>query len=86
MAELKTKPNEGDVDAFLASVTDGGKRADSRALRALMAEVTGDPGAMRGSSIVGFDSHSYRYERQDDVDTSVLRKLVEASVTDVTAG
>lgn len=45
MAELKTKPND----------------ADSHALRELMAGVTGDPGAMWGSSIVGFGSYSYRY-------------------------
>lgn len=61
MAELKTKPNDADVDAFLASVPDQGKRVDSHALRELMAGVTGDPGAMWGSSIVGFGSYSYRY-------------------------
>lgn len=61
MAELKTRRTDGDVDAFLASVTDERRREDSLALRQLIAVITGDPGAMWGSSIVGFGTYRYRY-------------------------
>lgn len=61
MAELKTQRTDDDVDAFLSSVPDQRRREDSIAVRQLMAEITGDPGAMWGSSIVGFGSYRYRY-------------------------
>ncbi|HSJ35120.1 MAG TPA: DUF1801 domain-containing protein [Acidimicrobiia bacterium] len=61
MAELKTKKHDGDVDAFLAGIEDEAKREDARELRQMMAEVTGDDGAMWGDSIVGFGSYHYRY-------------------------
>lgn len=61
MAELKTKKHDGDVDAFLAGIEDDAKREDARELRQIMADVTGDEGAMWGDSIVGFGSYHYRY-------------------------
>ena len=61
MAELKTKKHDGDVDAFLAGIEDDAKRDDARELRQIMADVTGDEGAMWGDSIVGFGSYHYRY-------------------------
>lgn len=61
MAELKTKPNSGDVEAFLNAVEDKQKRADSFAVLDLMQEVTGAPAKMWGDSIVGFGEYSYRY-------------------------
>lgn len=61
MAELKTKRNDGDVEAFLASIEDDAKRADSQALLELMSKITGEPGVMWGSSIVGFGSYHYTY-------------------------
>lgn len=61
MAELKTQQNEGDVDAFLASVDNATRREDAIAVRKMMAEVTGEPGSMWGDAIVGFGHYSYRY-------------------------
>ena len=61
MAELKTQRNDGDVDAFIDSIDDERKREDARAIRSMMADVTGDEGAMWGSAIVGFGSYDYRY-------------------------
>ena len=58
---LKTTPSDADVDAFIASVEDPQKRDDSRALCRMMAEETGEPPKMWGSSIVGFGSYHYRY-------------------------
>ena len=61
MAELKTKANDGDVEAFLASVEDDGRRQDARDVLALMADVTGEEPRMWGDSIVGFGTYTYRY-------------------------
>lgn len=60
MAELKTKPNDGDVDAFIDSVPEPA-RSDCRELVTLMQAATGAPPVMWGSSIVGFGDVHYRY-------------------------
>ena len=61
MAELKTKPHDGDVHAFLASVPDERRRGDAIAVCSLMEEITGEPPTMWGTSIVGFGRYRYRY-------------------------
>lgn len=61
MAELKTQPHDGDVDAFLATVDDK-RRPDCETLRDLMTRVTGAEAKMWGPSIVGFGTYHYRYE------------------------
>lgn len=61
MAKMKTTPTQASVDAYLDSVEDAQKRADCRAVAAMMAEVTGAPARMWGPSIVGFGSYHYRY-------------------------
>ncbi len=63
MAEPKTKVNDGSVDDFLAAVSgDNAKRAeDARTVAALMGEITGEPGKMWGSSIIGFGQYRYTY-------------------------
>ena len=58
---MKTVPTAADVDAFIDAVEDPRKREDSRAIAAMMAEVTGAPARMWGASIVGFGSYHYRY-------------------------
>ncbi len=62
MAELKTKRTDDDVAAFIASIEDDTKRADSEQLVELLSTVTGEPAAMWGKSIVGFGSYHYVYE------------------------
>ncbi|MCB0527298.1 MAG: DUF1801 domain-containing protein [Saprospiraceae bacterium] len=61
MAELKTKRNDQSVEAFLNTVDDEKKRADSFKILKLMQEVTGAAPQMWGSSIVGFGSYHYKY-------------------------
>jgi len=61
MAETKTKPTDVSVDAFLDGVAKPVRRADGKALRAMMERVTGEPAVMWGPSIVGFGSYHYRY-------------------------
>ena len=62
MAELKTKRNDGDVDAFLSGVEDEGRRQDCYEVLELMKEVTGEQPKMWGGSIVGFGEYTYKYE------------------------
>lgn len=62
MAELKTKVNDADVAEFLASVTHEKRRADTNTMVAMMERVTGFPPKMWGTSIIGFDTYSYKYE------------------------
>ena len=61
MAELKTKRNKGNVEAFLNSVVDEKKRQDSFTILELMKQVTGKEPEMWGDSIVGFGSYHYKY-------------------------
>jgi hypothetical protein len=61
MAELKTKLNDGDVHAFLNSISDEKKRQDSFAILKLMQEATDAKPKMWGDSIVGFGSYHYKY-------------------------
>jgi len=61
MAEAKMKLNDGDVQAFLNSVENEQKRADSFTVLRLMQEVTGEEPKMWGDSIVGFGSYHYKY-------------------------
>lgn len=63
MAEPKTRPTTASVPAFLAKVKDPGVRADCEALVTMMSAVTKAPPVMWGTSIVGFGSYPYRYER-----------------------
>lgn len=62
MAELKTRPHDGDVEAFLESVENDTRREDAFEVLALMKRVTGEEPRMWGPSIVGFGSYHYRYE------------------------
>jgi hypothetical protein len=56
----KTTATDADVDAFLAAIADDTKRADSELICRLMAEETGEPPRMWGTSIVGFGSYHYK--------------------------
>ena len=58
----KTQPTGADVDAFLEAVPNPDRRTDARALRALLANITGEPPVLWGASIVGFGTYHYRYE------------------------
>ena len=62
MAQIKTKPTEVGVDAFIEAVEHPGKREDARVLDALFRKVTGEPAAMWGPSIIGYGSYHYRYD------------------------
>jgi hypothetical protein len=61
MAQLKTKPTRGSVDAFLDRIADHTRRQDSLAVLKLMKRVTRAEPKMWGSSIVGFGEVHYKY-------------------------
>src|SRR5688500_2883557 len=69
MAEIKTKPTDVSVDAFLDGVEHPVRRADGKTVRAMMERVTGEPAVMWGPSIVGFGSYHYRYASGHEGDT-----------------
>ena len=62
MAELKTKATEVSVDEFLDAIEDPVRRADGKAVRALMTRITGEVPRMWGPTIIGFGSYQYRYD------------------------
>ncbi len=62
MAELKTRPNDRDVEKFLDSVTDERRRRDARTILNLMRKTTKAEPRMWGDSMVGFGSYHYKYE------------------------
>lgn len=62
MAELKTKPNDGNVSDFIASIKEEKKQADSKVILNLMQETTGEKPVMWGNSIIGFGQYHYCYE------------------------
>ncbi len=61
MAELKTRPTDQSVAAFLDAIPDAGRRQDALAIRDMMREVTGAEPRMWGGSIVGFGDYHYKY-------------------------
>lgn len=61
MAELKTKPTEQSVEAFLEGIADPQQRADSQAIARMMQEVSGAAPRMWGAAIVGYGDRHYQY-------------------------
>jgi hypothetical protein len=61
MAELKTQPNEQNVEDFLNTVENVTKRQDSFTILELMKKETGEEPIMWGDSIVGFGTYKYKY-------------------------
>lgn len=62
MSDLKTKPTEESVEAFLNSIENEKKRQDSLKILEIMKQSTGEDPTMWGSSIVGFGRYHYRYK------------------------
>jgi hypothetical protein len=62
MAEVKTKPTDASVEAFIAAITDPQKRTDCKAVARLMQKATGAKPKTWGASIVGFGSYQYVYD------------------------
>lgn len=61
MAELKTKPTEGDVNKFIESI-EPEKREDCKKLLKLIGKITNEKPIMWGTSIVGFGTYHFKYK------------------------
>ena len=61
MAELKTKQNDQDVEAYLNSVEDEAKRQACFTVKEIMEDATKAEAKMWGDSIVGFGTYHYKY-------------------------
>lgn len=60
--EPKTAPTKIAAKDFIAAVENEQKRKDAEWMMTMMEEVTGEPPAMWGPSIIGFGSYHYVYE------------------------
>jgi len=58
---MAMRRTDASVEEFLARVPGDQRREDARRLCALMREITGEPPAMWGPSIIGFGAYHYRY-------------------------
>jgi hypothetical protein len=65
------RPTGASVTEFLARVPSEQRREDARRLCAMMQEITGDPPAMWGTSIIGFGSYHYRYPSGHEGDSAL---------------
>jgi hypothetical protein len=72
MAENKTKATDASVDAYLATITDPGRRSDCEALAKLMSKVARQPPKLWGTGIVGFGSYHYKYASGREGDSCLL--------------
>lgn len=61
MTENKTQATDQQPEAFLATIEDEKRRADSLELLALIREVTGAEPVMWGPVIIGFGRYHYQY-------------------------
>jgi hypothetical protein len=67
-ATNKTVPSSNDVAAFVSSIADQTRRAEAQLLIEAMTEVTGEPPAMWGTSIVGFGLEHLTYASGRELD------------------
>lgn len=61
MAEMKTKPHDSDVEAYLNAIEDEQQRADAFAVLNLMRKATGTEPKMWGNGLIGFGQYHYKY-------------------------
>jgi Domain of unknown function (DU1801) len=71
MPDPLDKNNAASVDAFLASISDGSRRADCETLIGLMRSITKEEPKMWGASMIGFGTYHYRYESGREGDTFI---------------
>lgn len=63
VTDLKTKPSDRDVQAFIESVEHAGRREDAHVLLDVFARATdGQTPTLWGDSMIGFGTYDYRYE------------------------
>ena len=68
---MAMRRTDASVEEFLARVPGDQRREDARRLCALMREITGEPPAMWGPSIIGFGAYHYRYASGHEGDSAL---------------
>lgn len=61
MSDLKTKPTNHNVEAFLSNIDNEKRREDSFKILEIMRDISGEDAVLWGDSIVGFGSYHYKY-------------------------
>ena len=72
MAEIKTRPTDASVDAFIASVENKTRRADAEATLEMFKRITGETPVMWGPGIVGFGVAPYKYPDGREIDWPIV--------------
>ena len=62
MSDLKSRPTDADVDAFIESIDDEARREDCRAVMKIMKRLTRAQPRMWGPTMVGFGQYHYKYD------------------------
>jgi hypothetical protein len=70
--QAKTVVTKVDVDTFINKIESEQKRDDCRAITKIMADLSGEPATMWGSSMVGFGNKHYEYDSGHSGDTFVV--------------
>ena len=72
MSDLKTRPTDASVEAFINAVDHTRRREDAQILLDLMRRVTGEKPVMWGPAIVGFGRYRYRYASGKEYDWPIV--------------
>lgn len=75
----KMQPTGADVESFIEAIPNANRRADARVLCGLLSEITGEPAALWGASIVGFGTYHYRYASGHEGDAPLASFAPRAS-------
>ena len=62
MSDLKTQPNDINVEQFIQAVDDEQRRNDCLTLLPIVQRITQEEPTMWGDSIIGFGSYHYKYK------------------------
>lgn len=72
MYELKTRPNDESVIAFIEKVESPKKREDAYRLLDIFTDTSGYDATMWGTSIIGFGSYHYKYDSGHEGDAPLV--------------
>ena len=72
MAEPKTRPTDASVEEFFDRIDDEERRADCRAIAAMMKKATGRKPVMWGDAIVGFGRYELAYANGTTADWPII--------------
>lgn len=70
--ELKTRPTDASVDAFIAGVENAVRRTDAYKVLDMMKRVTGLEPVMWGTAIIGFGSVALKYSDGRQIDWPII--------------